>query len=96
MPCRLTFRTRNGGKYVTLFKHGDDLRQDQLILQMIELMDKVGLTIILAPTFFWKNFSDSDPFLNTNYNVLLKREDTKQQNNKSKVNAKSHLIFSRL
>jgi len=24
-----------------MFKHGDDLRQDQLVLQMIDLMDKL-------------------------------------------------------
>ena len=41
MPCRLTFRTAQGTQYVAMFKHGDDLRQDQLVLQMIELMDKV-------------------------------------------------------
>ena len=46
MPCRLTFKTTDNKEYVTIFKHGDDLRQDQLILQMITLMDKVYLTLV--------------------------------------------------
>ena len=41
MPARLTFLTDTGDQFVTIFKHGDDLRQDQLILQIIMLMDKL-------------------------------------------------------
>ena len=41
MPCRFNFLTSDNKQYVTLFKHGDDLRQDQLVLQIIQLMDKV-------------------------------------------------------
>lgn len=33
-PCRLAFRTAMEEEYVAIFKHGDDLRQDQLIIQV--------------------------------------------------------------
>jgi phosphatidylinositol 3-kinase len=53
MPAKLTFKTTDGKPYVALFKHGDDLRQDQLVLQMISLMDKVlqqeNLDLKLSP-----------------------------------------------
>ncbi|KAK7077877.1 Phosphatidylinositol 3-kinase catalytic subunit type 3 [Halocaridina rubra] len=40
-PSRLSFKTVSKDEYVAIFKNGDDLRQDQLIIQMITLMDKV-------------------------------------------------------
>lgn len=41
MPSRLTFQTIEDKEYVAIMKYGDDLRQDQLILQTITLMDKL-------------------------------------------------------
>ncbi|KAJ4711089.1 Phosphatidylinositol 3-kinase [Melia azedarach] len=40
-PLRLTFRTASGGICKMIFKKGDDIRQDQLVVQMVSLMDRL-------------------------------------------------------
>lgn len=59
MPAQLFFKTEDGGKYPVIFKHGDDLFRDQLILQIISLMDKLP----------WKENLDLKL---TSYKVLIK------------------------
>lgn len=40
-PLNVTFKTSDGRRYPILFKVGDDLRQDQLVIQIIILMDRL-------------------------------------------------------
>jgi phosphatidylinositol 3-kinase len=52
-PLFITFKTQDGRKYPIIFKTGDDLRQDQLVIQIIILMDKLlrkeNLDLKLSP-----------------------------------------------
>jgi phosphatidylinositol 3-kinase len=52
-PLLCALETTEGKTYKVIFKSGDDLRQDQLIMQMFNLMDsllkKVGLDLKLTP-----------------------------------------------
>lgn len=52
-PMLLNFQCSNGSEYPVIFKDGDDMRQDQLVIQLITLMDRLlrkeNLDLKLSP-----------------------------------------------
>lgn len=43
MPLKLVFLTKKQSEYTIIFKNGDDIRQDHLVLNVISLINDVNL-----------------------------------------------------
>lgn len=81
-PLLLPFRIEDGSERLVMFKRGDDLRQDQLVLQMVSLMDRLlrreGLDLKLSP-YHVQPVSPTDGFVefvhnSTSVQDVLSRE----------------------
>ncbi len=94
LPFLFVCETTQGEEYPFIFKYGDDLRQDQLIVQMITLMDRIlrkeNIDLKLTPykvlsaslKYGFIQFIDSQPL-----QKVLERTRTIRQYLQSKVTA---------
>ena len=82
LPFKLCFETEDSDTFEVIYKHGDDLRQDQVVIQMVSLMNdllkKVNLDMCLTPytvmaTSSMDGYSEFVPNAHTLFDLIHSR-----------------------